>query len=236
MGAGIGAATLQRDETHATGAVRVRVAVHGPLYDIAAPAAWDFIEANGTAMDLVRTAGAVVFGTLAQRHPVSRGSIRALVRAAREAGVPCLADLNLRPPHFDEEIILWTLRNTDVLKMNVEELRMVSEMLGARGSVENLFEGLVREFGVPRAVVTDGADGAWICENGTTTKVPAEKAESVDPVGAGDAFTAMIACGLAKGTSLAGSAPRAAHLSAWVVASRGAAPAWTPELRRTLGD
>lgn len=233
---GIEVSALQCDDNQATGAVRVRVADSGVTYDIASPAAWDFIEFADTAIDLVRASGVLVFGTLAQRHPVSRQSIRRLVVAAREAGTLRFADLNLRSPHFDEETVFWTLRHADVLKLNVDELELVSSMLGARGEAEVLFEGLVREFALPRAVLTAGANGSVIHENGVSIQVPPENAEVLDTVGAGDAFTAMLARGLARGASLIDSAARAARLAAWVASSRGATPAWTPESRMALGD
>lgn len=231
----IGAGAVQRDDEHPTGTVQVRLTPHGPVYDLAAPAAWDFIGADEAALAAVATARMLVFGALAQRHPVSRCAIRRLVLAAREAGIPCLADLNLRPPCHDAEIILWTLRHCQVLKLNLSELRAVSDLLGARGETLDLFEGLVREFSVEKAVLTAGADGAWIREDGAIAFVPAHPAEEIDPVGAGDAFTAMLACGMTRGRSLVESAPAAARLSAWVVSSRGATPAWGREIRDALG-
>jgi fructokinase len=233
---GIDGATVQRCTVAPTGSVNVGGSVGEPLYDIVCPAAWDFIEVADAATKAARSARIIVFGTLAQRHPCSRGSIRSLVNTSAEAGALRFADLNLRPPHFDEETILWTLRHADVLKLNTDELGAVSEMLGARGSTADLFAGLICEFAIPRGVLTAGKEGAWIHERGVLTHIPAHPCEVVDGVGAGDAFTAMLLCGLAGGRSLVESAPRAARLAAWVVSSIGATPRWTPDLRRELGD
>lgn len=232
---GMDMSRIQRCPAAPTGSVVVGGSAEEPVYDIVCPSAWDFIEAADAA-EAVRTARILVFGTLAQRHPCSRGSIRFLVNAAAEAGALRFADLNLRPPHFDEEIILWTLRHANVLKLNIDELGVVSAMLGARGCTENLFAGLIREFAIPRGVLTAGEEGAWIHERGVLTHIPAHPCEVIDAVGAGDAFTAMLLCGLAEGRSLVESAPRAARLAAWVVSSVGATPRWTPDLRRELGD
>ena len=227
---------VQVDPSIPSGLVKVQSCEHGPAYEICFPSAWDFIEANDAARAAVRNASIVVFGTLAQRYPVSRASLRLLVDEARVAGVLRFADLNLRDPFFDSEVVLWSLRNADVAKLNANELRVVSAMLGAHGEVNELFSGLVREFGIGRAVLTDGAIGAWIHENGILTHIPPHPAEVVDVVGAGDAFAAMLICGLAKGRSLLESAPRAARLASWVISSVGATPSWTPGLRRELGD
>ena len=234
--AGVDTTLVGTDRMHPTGAVGVRPGPHGPLYEIATPAAWDFIEAGQAACAAARNSDLVVFGTLAQRHPVSRGSVRALVAAARAGGARCFADLNLRAPFYDREIVVWTLRNADVVKLNADELRAVSYMLGARGEDLALFAGLVREFALARAVMTDGAAGAWIWEDRALVHAPACPTGAVaDSVGAGDAFTAMLARGLARGFSLAESAPCAARLASLVVSSEGATPPWTPDLLGELG-
>lgn len=234
--AGVDVSLVQVDPSTPSGLVKVQACKQGPAYEICFPSAWDFIEANDAVRAAVRNASIVVFGTLAQRYPVSRTSVRLLVDEARATGVLRFADLNLRDPFFDPEVVLWILRNADVVKLNTDELRVVSAMLGAHGDDNELFGGLVREFGIGRAVLTAGAIGAWIHENGILTHIPPHPAEVADVVGAGDAFAAMLICGLAKGSSLLDSAPRAARLASWIVSSTGATPSWTPELRRELGD
>ena len=227
---GVDADLCQADTEHPTGLAGVTLSAGGnPVYDIAVPAAWDFLEASDRALAAAKLARAFVFGTLSQRHPVGRGAIRALVKAARNAGACVMADLNLRAPFFESEIILWTLRHCDVLKLNREELVVVSGMLGAGGDEEGLFRGLLREFGVLRGVLTAGSEGAWIFEEGELTHEPAfSGAVVLDPVGAGDAFCAGLAVGLASGQTLRGSAPRAARAAAFVVSQKGATPTLPP--------
>jgi ribokinase len=93
-----------------------------------------------------------------------------------------------------------------------------------------LFTGLLREFGIGRGVLTAGADGAWIFEDGRLVHEPAVPAAAVDPVGAGDAFCAALAVGLAAGRTLRESAPRAARAAAFVVSRHGATPPLPPEI------
>ena len=223
--AGVATVHGPADPAWPTGTVTVDPVPGGPHYDIDGPAAWDHIAADGPALDLARRARVLVIGTLAQRHPVSRAALRELAAAARRAGARVLADLNLRAPFYDGEILCWTLRQCDVLKLNREELAAVSRLLGAAGCEEDLFTGLLREFGIPCGVLTAGADGAWIHENGTLSHQPAVAAEAVDPVGAGDAFCAALAAGLARGGTLREAAPHAARRAARVVSRRGATPA-----------
>ena len=221
-------ALLQRDEAKATGLVEIRP---GPRYEIYSPAAWDFIEPADDVSAAVAGAGSVVFGTLAQRHPVSRQTIRASVAAARGAEIPVLCDLNLRPPFFDEETVLWSLRHCDVLKINREELDVVSGLLGAVGNAEDLFGGLMREFSVARGVLTLGEEGALFFEDGDFFRQPAQVVARVsDPVGAGDAFAAVIAVALVRGLPLRLAASPAAALAAFVVSQCGAMPELPTEL------
>jgi fructokinase len=175
-------------------------------------------------------AAVVVYGTLSQRHPVSRSAIRALVTTARAAGALAVADLNLREPFFDEDIVLWTLRNCDLLKLNVEELQLVSGLLGARGEVGLLLDGLVREFRIHRAVLTCGEDGSYIFDHGRTWRQPAAPTEPCDTVGAGDAMTAVLSAALALGVPLHEAAPLGAEVASFVVSQAGAMPRWPDDL------
>jgi fructokinase len=229
---GVKSDLCQIDEVHPTGLVEVRPPSSAePVYNIASPAAWDFLEATDAALAAARQARVFVFGTVAQRHPVGRRAIRALVEAARGAGACVLADLNLRAPHFDAEIVLWTLRHCGVLKLNREELVELSRWLGTAATGEVMFAGLLREFGIGRGVLTAGENGAWIFEEGTLTHQPAFPVTVVvDSVGAGDAFSAGLAVGLASGQTLRESAPRAARAAAFVVSRRGATPPLPPAL------
>ena len=215
-------ALLQTDRAYPTGVVLVHP---GPRYEISEPAAWDFIEHSAADCDAVAGARAVIFGTLAQRQPVSRRTIRSLVTSARAAGVAALCDLNLRAPFYDEEIVLWSLRNCDVLKLNLEELLIVSAMLNADGSRESLFDGLLREFSIPRGVLTLGAEGALLADEGGTWHQPAAPISSfADAVGAGDAFTAVLSVALVRGVPLRQAGSAAAAMAAYVIEQTGATP------------
>jgi fructokinase len=227
---GVSADLLQIDPVNPTGVVRV---LPGPRYDIEDRAAWDFIEIAATNRATAGQSRIVAFGTLAQRTPASRKTIRNLVTMARSAGVPALCDLNLRSPFYDEATVLWSLRNCDVLKLNREELETVSRLIQARGETGELFAGLLREFSIPRGVLTDGAEGAWFSEEGETWHQSAEQPEVFsDAVGAGDAFCAVLSVALARGISLRQTGPAAASLAAYVVSQPGA----TPEIPRRLAD
>jgi fructokinase len=229
--AGVGVDALQVDRQVPTGEVRVwETRGADPHYEIVAPAAWDFVTIDEAGRAALRGAAVVVCGTLAQRHPTSRRTIRQLIEEVREAGSLVLADLNLRPPFFDEEIICWTLRQADVLKLSREELRVVSGLLGAQGSDEDLFRGLLREFAIPRGVLTAGAEGAWIWEEGAWSHQPACPVEALSTTGCGDAWVGVMAAALARGGSLHEAAPQASAVAAFVATQPEATPTWPVEL------
>jgi len=155
---------------------------------------------------------------------VGRGALRRLAALAREHGATVFIDLNLREPFFDDEVVLWCLRQADVLKMTVGELETVSGLLGARGDREQLFAGLRREFGLRRAVLTDGAAGAWFHEDGVTWHEEALPVPVVDTVGCGDAVTAVAAAALARGATLRSVSGLSMEAAACVAAAAGATP------------
>jgi len=218
----VDAELLQTDRSYPTGVV---VVGEGPRYEIAESAAWDFLEVTEANRRAAASAGVVVFGTLAQRQPTSRRTIRTLLAAARAAGVPVLCDLNLRSPFYSEETVLWSLRNCDFLKLNEDELHVVSHMLHAQVTSTDLFEGLLREFAIPLGVLTCGERGAWLHESGETWHQPAANpGRLADAVGAGDAFTAVISIALQRHISLRQAGPAAAELAAYIVSQPGATP------------
>ena len=66
-----------------TGSVMVELKDGIPTYTIIEGVAWDHIPLTQEAVDLVKEADAICFGTLAQRSPESRATIHALLSYAR---------------------------------------------------------------------------------------------------------------------------------------------------------
>lgn len=205
---------IQRDASRATG----RVSVHegeggGHRFEIHADAAWDHLEAP-TCHDT----GVVYFGSLAQRHAVSRAAIRAAVK--RAAGVRLL-DLNLRPGTDTPALAAETLMLADWLKVNDEELARLQAWF------EPSLPALMARFALQRVVVTRGAAGcALYGEQGRLlAEVPGVAQPAlVDTVGAGDAFTAMLLAGLTLRRDLAATLALANRYAAMICGVRGPLP------------
>ena len=86
------------------------------------------------ALEAVRAADAVCFGSLAQRGDISRDAIQVLVAAASATALRVF-DVNLRQNYFSRDVIAQSLRLANVLKLNEDELPILAEMFGLTGSI-----------------------------------------------------------------------------------------------------
>jgi fructokinase len=115
---------LQTDPSQETGRVTVSFANGQPEYAIHHPAAWDSMELSDEWLKLAERAGAICFGSLAQRSLESRKTIQAL---AARTSPRCfrIFDVNLRAPFYSAEVIQESLALATVVKMNDAEVPIV---------------------------------------------------------------------------------------------------------------
>jgi len=85
----------------------------------------------------------------------------------------------------------------DVLVCTLEDAR---DLFAAGGDPEAAAPELQARLGVEVAVVTLGADGAVAVRGGVTTRRPGHLVQTIDRVGAGDAFDAGLIWGLGEGS------------------------------------
>jgi fructokinase len=216
------------DRLHPTGVVTVAVDMRGqPSYTIEEQVAWDFIPTTAPLLELAARADCVCFGTLAQRSPVSRATIRQVVAAVPDDAIRIL-DVNFRQHYYTPEIVRKSLAAASVLKINDEELPRLYELLGSPSA---LFD-----FTNIRVIATTrGAAGSHLWSRDASVSHPGHWAGPVvDTVGAGDAFAAALAIGLLNGLPLARINDNANRLAAHVCTHAGATPEIPPELLRTL--
>ena len=104
----------------------------------------------------------------------------------------------------------------------------VRDLLALRGDEagsvpdENLAAHLRAVFGSPSVVVTLGANGAVVAEDGGQQHVPAPKVDPVDTTGAGDVFVGVVAARVADGWDLVRATHDACQVAARAVQSQGA--------------
>ena len=131
------------------------------------------------------------------------------------AGIAFVFDPGQGLPMFDGAELRRFLEQASWVAVNDYEGRMLSERTGL--SLEAMSRSPLR--GV---VVTLGAEGCEIWQEGQRSHVPAVEATSVvDPTGCGDAFRAALLYGLERGWSLERCARLGNRLGALKIASRG---------------
>ena len=115
---------------YATGTVLVTLTGEGiPTYEIKENVAWDNIPFTPEVEEAARNCRAVCFGSLAQRNVVSRQTIQKFLDAT-PADCIKICDINLRQQFFTKEVLEDSFRRCNILKINDEELVVVSRMFG----------------------------------------------------------------------------------------------------------
>jgi fructokinase len=222
---GVECASVSRDPGHATGRVIVTLDATGQAsYEFAADTAWDHLAWSAELASLARRCDAVCFGTLGQRSPIARDTIRRFVEATPRAALRVF-DVNLRQRFYDAETVETSLQISSAVKLNGEELLLVAELcgIGARKPREMLSE-LVSRYDLRLAALTCGPDGALLLAGGEESKCPAVPAAVVDTVGAGDAFTATLVCDFLRGVPLAEINRHANAVASFICSQPGATP------------
>ncbi len=120
---------MQADDAHPTGTVGVRIGAGGePQFNVNENSAWDYLEWTPGWEELAARAAVVCFGTLGQRRPEARETIKRFLGATR-ADALRLFDVNLRHSFFTPEMLARSLRLSNVVKLNAEELSAAGSML-----------------------------------------------------------------------------------------------------------
>ena len=218
-----------------TGWVKVDYDEKGePAYTIVEDVAWDHIPFEGLEKIAAQTR-AVCFGTLAQRSPESKATIRRFLDAVSPYCMK-IYDINLRSPFFTGEIVKESLVICNVLKINKEEVLYLSRLLGCETLLPSESNGwdhqlrqiavkLCEDYGLKMVVVTCGMDGSFIfTDDGEVSFCGTPKVEQVSAVGAGDSFTGTLCACLAAGWPVRRAHEAAVAVSAYVVTQPGAMP------------
>ena len=229
---GIADGTVQVDDTAPTGTVSVSLSEKGnPDYIIHEDAAFDRLEVTPKALNAVREADAICFGTLAQRSELSRNSIQRLVATA-SANALRVFDINLRQSYFSREVIEASLRLANVFKLNDNELWFLAGMFDLKGSTRNQIEELAKKFDLHLVALTRGPAGSLLFQGGKWSDSPSVPIQVVDSVGAGDAFTAAMVMGLLQNKNINEVNTLADEVARYVCSCDGA----TPPLPKKLSE
>ena len=210
-----------------TGTVQVTLDEKGiPCYEIMENVAWDNIPYSSALEELAHNCKAVCFGSLAQRSEVSRATINRFIDAMPDTeDTYKIFDINLRQHFYCKETIENSFAKCNVLKINDEELVIVSRMFGyPELSQSEACRRILDAYGLKMLILTCGTDGSYVFTAGETSFHPTPKVEVADTVGAGDSFTGSFIASILKGKSILEAHRRAVEVSAYVCTQNGAMP------------
>lgn len=206
-----------------TGTVQVELDAAGvPSYNIMEDVAWDNIPFTAQMEDLAKRADAVCFGSLVQRM-ASRDSVLRFVKAMRADALKVF-DINLRQHYYSKEVIEESLRLSDILKINDEEIRTVSDMFGLGADDAAACRALISAYGLKLVILTKGAAGSEVITPDEVIPQSVGHVDVVDTVGAGDAFTAAFTVAYLRGDSLSDAQRLATETASYVCSRKGAMP------------
>lgn len=216
-----------------TGTVQVTLDEKGiPCYEIMENVAWDNIPYSSELEAIARDCRAVCFGSLAQRSEVSRNTINRFLDAMPDGeDTYKIFDINLRQHFYCKETIVNSLNKCNVLKINDEELVVVSEMFGMTGlSDGQACMKILTDYNLRMLILTCGTNGSYVFTADNVSFQPTPKVEVADTVGAGDSFTGSFVASILKGKSIPEAHRRAVEVSAFVCTQNGAMPRLPEEL------
>lgn len=206
-----------------TGTVQVSLDDAGvPTYTIVEDVAWDHIPFTPKMQDLASRADAVCFGSLVQRNG-SRASVLKFLEAVPASALKVF-DINLRQHFYTPEILRKSLEIADVLKINDEEIVILSEMFGLGSDPREACRKLIGQYSLRFVLLTKGARGSEVISPDEVIPQGVGKVDVVDTVGAGDAFTAAFTVAYLRGDSLADAQKLAGEVTAYVCSHKGAMP------------
>lgn len=208
-----------------TGSVQVKLDEKGvPAYDIKENVAWDNIPFTNEIESVARSCRAVCFGSLAQRNAVSRNTIRKFIEST-PGGCIRIFDINLRQNFYTSNVIHDSLELCNILKINDEEIMLVSRMFNYDSSnIENVCRTIMEDFSLEMVILTCGTKGSYIFTKGGVSFMPTPKVNVADTVGAGDSFTGSFCAAILRGLPVAEAHKKAVEVSAYVCTQNGAMP------------
>ncbi len=209
-----------------TGTVLVELKDGIPNYTIIEGVAWDHIPLTEAMIKLAKRADVICFGTLAQRSETSRNTVQTLLSIVPEDAYRIL-DVNIRQHYYSKEIIVTSLRNCNVFKINDDELLLMKKVfeIDEKNDVDAC-RWFVETFNLKYMILTAGADYSSIYTHNDVSNIKTPKVKVTDTVGAGDSFTGAFISSVLDSKTLAEAHQAAVDRAAFVCTRSGA---WVTE-------
>lgn len=217
---------IQTDPLSETGRVIAKLMANNEVqYTIKQSAAWDNIQPVHQYEKLVSEASYFVFGSLITRNSISKNTLYELTDLAKFN----VMDINLRSPFIDKRNIEYLLNKVSMLKLNTEELLMVSGWYGNYKNDEERILMIQDRFHIPDIVLTKGEKGALFFKQGLMYGHSGYTVNVADTIGCGDAFLAALLTKLSMGDSPAAALEFSCGLGALIAGKKGGCPEYQPE-------
>lgn len=219
-----------------TGTVKVTLDDKGvPDFVITKDVAWDYIELTNDTISLAKQLDAVCFGSLAQRNTVSHNAIVKFLNLVPGNALK-IFDINLRQNFYDKQLIDESLRISNILKINDDELLIVSKLFGWEGDEEYLCRNLLNNYELKLVAYTCGTKGSYLYSKDEKSFLKTPVVKVKDTIGAGDSFTAALMVSLLNGDKLSNCHALAVDISAFVCENDGAMPEYTKEIHNRINS
>lgn len=212
---------IQIDEVYPTGKVLADVSQADDVkYNILHPVAWDYIGMDEVLAEAVESTDLFLFGSLAARDAATRGTLAKLLAVAPRTAF----DINLRDPHYSQEVITLLLQKANILKMNEEEFALLAQWYLDAPPTEDAIHQLAERFTLDTVCITRGAEGASLLHEEQLWHQPGFEVTVADTIGSGDAFLATLLSKLLGGNAPQESLRCACATGAYVASQAGATP------------
>ncbi len=222
---------IQVDPGHATGTVDITVNRDGDhRFFIVPDRAYDHLEWTDS-LKLLCAEGPdmVYFGTLIQRTAKGEAMVKKVLSGAGKKALR-FCDINLRPDCWTPAVVEACVKNSDILKLNTDELEILApdpEKDDVPRALHLLAANTASRKGPGLVILTRGEKGAvWVTQK-KVLDCPVNEKNSVqvaDTVGAGDAYAAIAAAGRLAGICDRETMAMAQEFAAKICTVQGAIP------------
>lgn len=222
---GLTAKGIAISDKYKTGAAIVKKGIDGlPEYELVYPVAWDYIPWKEEYAPIIRNTDAFIFGSLSSRNGSSYDT---LMECLKHSSLNVF-DINIRPPHFNQDVLEHLLQKTHILKLNDIELTLLNEWYGDKTYEEKEQVATIKNrFKIDEVIITKGEDGASYYSNEMDLHMDAIKVKVADTVGSGDAFLAgFLSKRLSKSYAIEECLMEGIRKGAYVASQYGACPSY----------
>ncbi|MDZ7288884.1 MAG: carbohydrate kinase [candidate division KSB1 bacterium] len=216
---------IQVDDKRGTGTIMISLDIKGvPTFRCSHDVAFDYLQYLPELETLASRANAVLFGTLAQRSPIARQTIRRFVSVAKNA--VRLFNVNSRASVAEmQHIVPESLAMADILQMNHEEMKLLQILFRREADPPRKFiDFLFKKYDLKMVAITHGESGCELFDGSGVSIVDGLPVQVIDTTGAGDAFAAGMMHKFLRNAPLDEIAEFANLLGAFLCTQSGATP------------